>query len=155
MQVSVDHQGSTMKRRNALKGTFYLVTAVLSSMLGCGDSADGDSTLEMEATRSAAQQVRAVRWKVYGSPAGREVRIISEVGYCAGTKKPKIQKVRVEEKAKRVLLTAFLTVVKLRSPDCAGVGLGVKKIVILKHPLGKRALYDAGVSPPARRWPRS
>lgn len=101
-------------------------------------------------------QVRQVHWKTYGAPREKTVRIISEVGYCAGTEKPRIRKVRTRERKHRVLLTAFLTEPSRGNGEgCAGVGYGVRKVVRLRQPLGSRALYDASFSPPKQRWPKS
>jgi hypothetical protein len=138
-----------------VKMSLSVIAAVLFGVLGCGISADGDSTYERENVRSDAKQVRPVRWKVYGPPTGRRVRIISEVGYCAGTEIPRIKAVHVVEKARRVLLTAILSEAEVGPGGCAGVSRGIKKVVRLERPLGKRDLYDASLSPPAIRWPHS
>lgn len=141
-------------QRMHVKLSFCMCAAVLFGLFGCGDSADGDDKPQAVDERPNAQQVRPVRWKVSGPPVDRKVRIASVVGYCVGAEKPRIKSVHVVEKARRVLLTAMLTVVKVGRESCAGVSLGVQKIIKLEHPLGERELYDASLSPPAKRWPR-
>lgn len=144
-----------MVQMKGMKASLYISTAILFGMFGCGGSADGDSKPQSVGERPEAKQVRPVQWKVYGPPLGRKVRISSEVGYCIGSEKPRIKAVHVVEKAQRVLLTAMLTVVKVGRGGCAGVSLGVQKVVRLERPLGGRALYDGSLSPPAKRWPRT
>lgn len=102
-----------------------------------------------------AVAMRPVHWKVIGEPRGRILRIASDVAYCDESPMPRIKRVRVEEPAREVLLTAMLTTT-VRSADiaCAGVRLGVSKTVALKQDVAGRAIYDASFSPPRKRWPR-
>lgn len=137
-----------------MKTTLGLVTAVILCTLGCGDAEERSDNTAQLGVQHGKQELHPVRWTVYGRPRGKQVRISSEVGYCAGTTKPRIEAVRVVEGSRQVLLTAMITAVKNGKQGCAGVGLGIQKRVELKDPLGGRALYDAGVSPPAKRWPR-
>jgi len=130
------------------------VLLMIAVLLGCssgGEDVKGSST----AGHRPASALRPVRWKISGKPDGRMLRIRSDVGYCSGSPKPYIKRVRSDEHGRKVLLTAMLTVVT-RSTDvaCAGVRLGVSKTVMLRRDVAGRAIYDASVSPPRRRWPR-
>lgn len=106
--------------------------------------------------RGTSSHLQAVSWKMYGPPTGATIRIISEVGYCRGTAKPRIDAVNVMEKRNAVFLTAKRTVSGAsKGNGCADVALGIQKVVKLKRPVDGRALYDSGVSPPVKRWPIS
>ena len=144
-----------MGLKTKIKVIFCIAAVCVFGVIGCGETADGDRMSQIGEEKASAGQLRPVRWKIYGPPIGRRVRIISEVGHCAGTEKPGIGVVHVDERVRLVLLTAMLTVGGSgRGEGCAGVRIGLHKIVRLERPLGERALYDASVSPPAKRWPR-
>lgn len=130
------------------------VTVIIAWGLNGMSVAEGDS-LHNGNPQMKREQVRQVHWKTYGAPQGKTVRIISEVSYCAGLDKPRIERVRVQEERRRVLLTAFLAgPVPNKGEACADVAVGVRKMVHLRRNLDDRTLYDASFSPPKRRWPK-
>jgi len=117
--------------------------------------AGGGSLHKGDPQMKGREQVRQVHWNTYGAPQGKTIQIISNVGYCAGTERPRIKRVSVRERRHKVFLTAFLTVRSTGNGEgCAGVGYGVRKVVHLRRPLGSRALYDASFSPPKQSWPK-
>ncbi len=134
----------------------WLIGLGVLCLVGCGSSADRVSSAMQGHTRSMPGHLKTVSWKVYGPPTGDTIRIISEVGYCRGTAKPRIAVVHVVEKPSAVLLTAKRTVPDASNGNgCADVALGIHRAVVLNKPLDGRALYDSGVSPPVKRWPIS
>ena len=143
-------------RSGKRRGLALLVPIViLCGLIGCGGSGSGDIDRGDGTTKPGGEwQLRPVPWKMYGPPEGRKVRIISEVGYCTGTARPRFRDVRSEERGRRVYVTAILATPKRsRGAGCAGVAIGVQKVVTLHHALGGRTVYDSSQSPPARRWP--
>jgi len=137
-------------------GEYRVRKAVSDGMEGRWLYDDFDVSAEPVSSRRAqSREMHQVHWKSHGPPAGKTVRIVSEVGHCAGTEKPRIEEVRIREREDRVLLTAFLTVPERGIGEaCAGTALGVRKVIRLRRPLGGRALYDASFSPPKLRWPQ-
>lgn len=135
-------------------GSVATILLVMAALLGC-NSSDGTKNEVTDSLRQQVTELRPVHWKMSGEPSERTVRISSEVGYCDGSPVPRIQRVRVEERARKVSLTAMLTTpVRPTGVACADVRLGVTKTVTLKRDLAGRAIYDASFSPPKKRWPR-
>jgi hypothetical protein len=133
-----------------------LLFAVVA-VIGCGDqnSANGRS-VEANATSQRTDELRPVKWNIFGPPSGRRIKIVIEVEYCAGTTQPRIETVRIKERKGKILLTAMLydPASKNRGQACAGVGLAVFKKVWLRTELKGRSIYDASASPPQKRWPK-
>ena len=139
------------------RSALWLIFAGLAAfLLGCGDSESTNSRLTGTTSRAVADQLRPVRWKVFGPPSGRRVKIVSEVGYCVGSERPRIDVVHIVEKPRRSLITAMLKIpVGMGGGQgCAGVGLAVYRRIRLDRTIDGRTLYDASVSPPLRQWPR-
>lgn len=144
-----------MNARIASKlGSVAGILLVITVLLGCSSSVDKVKESRDSIDRQA-MALRSIHWKVNGEPHGRVLHISSDVGYCDGSPVPRIKRVRIEEHARKALLTAMLTS-PVRSADvaCAGVRLGVSKTVTLKQGVAGRVIYDASFSPPKRRWPR-
>lgn len=151
------HKSLRAGTRNVMLARRALALVVVVILMGCGKIAtgDGDGLQTRDMQQREKEHLRQVHWKIYGPPSEKTVQIISEVGYCVGTNKPRIARVRIEERPRKVLLTAFLTVVPIEhEKGCADVRLGVHRFVHLKDPVGDRALYDASFSPAKLRWPR-
>lgn len=64
-----------------IKVIVCIAAVCVLGVVGCGETADGDLRPEIEREKASTDQLRPVRWKIYGPPIGRKVRIISEVGH--------------------------------------------------------------------------
>lgn len=106
--------------------------------------------------KPSADQLRPVRWKIAGEPLGHKVRVVSEVGHCAGTERPRIATIHIVEHPRASVITSMLKVPSRnkRGEGCAGVGVALYRTVELEGRINGRVLYDGSVSPPKRRWPR-
>ncbi len=84
------------------------------------------------------------------------IELSVQTGYCVENDAPFIEKVDIIEHPHSAVLTAFVRYPPptSQSESCAGVGVGLTKIVSLKRPSKDLALYDGKTSPPTRRWPR-
>lgn len=130
------------------------ILSVAGVLLGCNTS-DDKAHETTGVFRQWDTALRPVHWKTNGKPIGRTIRIRSDVDYCDGSPVPRIQRIRVDEHARKVLLTAMLTTsVRPTGVACADVRIGVHKTVTLKRDLAGRTIYDASFSPPRKRWPR-
>jgi hypothetical protein len=131
----------------------YTVAVIIAlAVVGCGGSA---ATLANTAHRAKRADLQVVRWRLVASPDSRVVRIASTAEYCYGAPKPEIATVAVRYSRRAVSLTALLSNSRGDEKNaCMGLRVGLERSVKLSQKLQGRALYDGGVSPPERRWPR-
>lgn len=137
-----------------VRGRFLLAVSIaaLLTLAACGSSSDGSGPKDRS---HPPDQLRPIAWEVFGQPVGREIRIIANTGYCAGTPKPRIPVVHVAERDRRILITAMVTVNRANQAACDAVGYAIRRKVRLARPLAERRVYDAVTSPPRLRWPRT
>jgi hypothetical protein len=133
-------------------------------VVACGSSSGGSSAAGTNGiARSALGAAKGrpdtkrhshlVRWTLSGVPRGRKIKISVVAGYCGSGARPVISEAHLQEKGKQVLIGAIVTELKGPLP-CQGVDTELNKVVTLAKPIGRRSLYDSGVNPPAKRWPR-
>lgn len=134
-------------RTHAIAGVALLI------MVGCGAQ---QSSSDVPHANHKAGKTRPVRWNLVSPPRDNVVRIGVAANWCYGAPKPRIASVRVDEKKKRVILTALLEDRNKGGANstCADLESGATKTVELPNDLSDRALYDGGVSPAEKRWPR-
>lgn len=144
----------------------FVVLSAMQLALFASESSLGQSASDFRTGRTRITEVPArhrisgspVRWRVLSILGSRRVKIGRYLGWCPGSDKdnlrprPKIQRVRQVERARKLILTAFL--IHRARRGCLGVETLVDYVVTLRHKLDGRSLYDGSVSPPAKRWPR-
>jgi hypothetical protein len=152
-----------MKARNLL---YTLLGVVVLISIGCGtassatNSGTGDKheTLKSD-RRGLVKEARTIQWRVARPPRGNLVQIFGVARWCVHYPKPRISRVDIRERRRAVFLRAFMTIFrrpgKYDDETCTALEVGMKKKVMFSSPLRDRALYDSGVSPPEKRWPRS
>jgi len=136
--------------------TAAVAVVVVLTVEACGGESNLSEGSPVSKIKSnGADGLRPVPWRISDRPSGRRVRIVSETGYCVGTRKPRIEMAHVVERRTKSIITAMLKVFPPpRRPEiCAGVELIVYKTVWLSHGVGSRELYDGSVRPPRQRWP--
>jgi hypothetical protein len=150
-----------MKARNLL---YTLLGVVVLISIGCGtassatNSGIGDKHENLKSDRRGlVREARTIQWRVARPPRGNLIQIFGVAKWCVGNPKPRISRVDVQERRRVVFIKAFMTT--FRTPakyeSCPALEAGMKKKVMFSSPLRDRALYDSGVSPPEKRWPRS
>lgn len=133
--------------------------ALLSPALSLGMSGSRLEVYGHKDVQSRMHRGNSVAWRVLDILGKRRVRIGRYVGWCPGPDKkdlgprPQIRHVRQVVRPQKVILTAFL--IHRASRGCLGVETLVDYVVILRHRLSGRSLFDGSVSPPVKRWPRS
>lgn len=163
------HRSAIEAGRLTVRTAFLLVFSALF-VVGCGSSAEPtDSsgrlpntgpapTLEVLTKKSIASDTRnlvAVRWKLSGSPRGRQVAIYAQRGYCVGEAPPEFKGVRVVESGDRVFITAYMN--RPAAPEqavCGGIGGFLRGTVEIRQAADDARLYDASTAPPSKRWPK-
>lgn len=139
---------------SGLKGKLWglLLVVVSAALLGaCGE---GDSSGDGSENGTAYQwETEPVAWHLEGRPQGANIRIRVESGYCDGAPEPTIDDVEVIESSGGVAIRVEVREVVVDGV-CAGLGLGLTETVQLESPVGDRQIFDSGVAPPERRWPK-
>lgn len=152
-----------MKARSPLYGLLGVVVLI---SIGCGtvssatsNSGTGDMREDLKVDRRSGlvKETRTIQWRVVRPPRGNLVQVFGVAKWCVGNPKPRISRVDVQERRRVVFIKAFMTT--FRTPakyeSCPALEAGMKKKVMLSSPLLDRAIYDRGVTPSEKRWPRS
>jgi len=93
-----------------------------------------------------------LKWGIWATKPPRSIRVVAEVGYCIGDPRPS-RRPHIQYIDDNVYIRLKVHVPRKKSFRCAGVGLFIKRWIMLRRNLDEVKIYDSGYNPPQLVWP--